>query len=107
MTTFLDKQQYTILLHLPQITFSSRLQFLSSYKGTLVNRCKIQQSDWATAGLILLFFFLSIAYFTNNTWLYLNTGLSSSVNWDRKLLTEEADIVTAHGTKCSLIQYVF
>lgn len=35
-------------------------------------------------------------YFTNNTWLYLNTGLSSSVNWDRKLLTEEADIVTAH-----------
>ncbi|KAJ7337748.1 Disintegrin and metalloproteinase domain-containing protein 17 [Desmophyllum pertusum] len=37
-------------------------------------------------------------YFTNNTWLYLNTGLSSGINWDRKLLTEEADIVTAHGT---------
>lgn len=35
-------------------------------------------------------------YFTDNTWLYLNTGLSSSVNWGRKLLTEEADIVTAH-----------
>ncbi|XP_068705406.1 ADAM 17-like protease [Montipora foliosa] len=35
-------------------------------------------------------------YFTNNTWLYLNTGLSSTVNWGRKLLTEEADIVTAH-----------
>ena len=51
----------------------------------------------------LFYFFLSIGYFTNNTWLYLNTGLSSSVNWDRKLLTEEADIVTAHGTKCSLI----
>ena len=31
-------------------------------------------------------------------WLYLNTGLSSSINWGRKLLTEEADIVTAHGT---------
>ncbi|XP_058953790.2 ADAM 17-like protease [Pocillopora verrucosa] len=35
-------------------------------------------------------------YFTNNRWLYLNTGLSSSINWGRKLLTEEADIVTAH-----------
>lgn len=35
-------------------------------------------------------------YFTNNTWLYLNTGLSSTINWGRKLLTEEADIVTAH-----------
>lgn len=35
-------------------------------------------------------------YFTNNMWLYLNTGLSSSINWGRKLLTEEADIVTAH-----------
>ncbi|KAK3755747.1 hypothetical protein QZH41_019973, partial [Actinostola sp. cb2023] len=29
--------------------------------------------------------------------LYLNTGLSSSVNWKRRVLTEEADIVTAHG----------
>jgi len=35
-------------------------------------------------------------YFTNNTWLYLNTGLSSSINWGRKLLTEEAAVVTAH-----------
>lgn len=35
-------------------------------------------------------------YFTSNRWLYLNTGLSSSINWGRKLLTEEADIVTAH-----------
>ena len=41
-------------------------------------------------------------YFTDNTVLYLNTGLSSSVNWNRKLLTEEADIVTAHGT-CFLL----
>lgn len=35
-------------------------------------------------------------YFTENKWLYLNTGLSSTINWGRKLLTEEADIVTAH-----------
>ncbi|KAL9961542.1 hypothetical protein ACROYT_G030500 [Oculina patagonica] len=35
-------------------------------------------------------------YFANQKTLYLNTGLSSSVNWGRKLLTEEADIVTAH-----------
>nr|UST29447.1 ADAM 17-like protease [Haliclona caerulea] len=28
--------------------------------------------------------------------LYLNTGLSSSINWNRRVLTEEADIVTAH-----------
>ncbi|XP_073251677.1 ADAM 17-like protease [Porites lutea] len=37
-------------------------------------------------------------YFTNNTWLYPNTGLSSSINWGRRLLTGEADIVTAHRT---------
>ncbi|XP_015780892.1 PREDICTED: ADAM 17-like protease [Acropora digitifera] len=35
-------------------------------------------------------------YFASNEWLYLNTGLSSTINWGRKLLTEEADIVTAH-----------
>ena len=29
--------------------------------------------------------------------LHLNTGLSSSLNWNRRVLTEEADIVTAHG----------
>ena len=43
-------------------------------------------------------------YFTNNTMLYLNTGLSSSVNWGRKLLTEEADIVTAHGNYFVLLK---
>ena len=44
-----------------------------------------------------MFYFWCLGYFTNNRWLYLNTGLSSSINWGRKLLTEEADIVTAHG----------
>ena len=37
-------------------------------------------------------------YLTNNTWFFPNTGLSSSINWGRRLLTEEADIVTAHRT---------
>ncbi|XP_028518433.1 disintegrin and metalloproteinase domain-containing protein 17 [Exaiptasia diaphana] len=35
-------------------------------------------------------------YRTGGRTLYLNTGLSSSVNWGRRVLTEEADIVTAH-----------
>ncbi|XP_048590326.1 ADAM 17-like protease [Nematostella vectensis] len=35
-------------------------------------------------------------YRTSSRTLYLNTGLSSSVNWGRRVLTEEADIVTAH-----------
>ena len=50
---------------------------------------------------------LLIDYFTNNTWLYLNTGLSSSINWGRKLLTEEAAVVTAHGIYyfCTIILY--
>lgn len=38
-------------------------------------------------------------YKTGGRTLYLNTGLSSSVNWGRRILTEEADIVTAHGMK--------
>ena len=29
--------------------------------------------------------------------LYHNTGLSSSENWGSRLLTTEADVVTAHG----------
>jgi len=29
-------------------------------------------------------------------WRYLNSGLSSSLNWNRRLLTIEADLVTAH-----------
>ena len=28
---------------------------------------------------------------------YLASGLSSSMNWGRRLLTSEADVVTAHG----------
>ncbi|XP_031555460.1 ADAM 17-like protease isoform X2 [Actinia tenebrosa] len=35
-------------------------------------------------------------YRTGEGTLYLNTGLSSSINWNRRVLTEEADIVTAH-----------
>ena len=39
--------------------------------------------------------------------LYLNTGLSSSENWGRKLLTEEADIVTAHGNYFVLLRLYY
>ena len=29
--------------------------------------------------------------------IYTSSGLSSSMNWGRRLLTSEADVVTAHG----------
>eukprot|EP00112_Aurelia_sp_Birch-Aquarium-sp1_P006413 Seg1709.3 transcript_id=Seg1709.3/GoldUCD/mRNA.D3Y31 product="ADAM 17-like protease" protein_id=Seg1709.3/GoldUCD/D3Y31 len=40
----------------------------------------------------------SIAYKgSTGTMSFLNSGLSSSMNWGRRLLTSEADVVTAHG----------
>lgn len=61
-------------------------------------RMWLPQVHWSSQSDILItFYFWCLGYFTNNRWLYLNTGLSSGINWGRKLLTEEADIVTAHG----------
>ncbi|XP_072176191.1 ADAM 17-like protease [Diadema setosum] len=35
-------------------------------------------------------------YYSSNGKQYLNTGLTTTINWGRRVLTEEADLVTAH-----------
>ncbi|XP_077990294.1 ADAM 17-like protease [Glandiceps talaboti] len=38
----------------------------------------------------------SNAYYSGNGQLFLNTGLTTTLNWSRRILTQEADLVTAH-----------
>ncbi|XP_070533184.1 ADAM 17-like protease isoform X1 [Ptychodera flava] len=38
----------------------------------------------------------SSPYYSSSGKLYLNTGLTTTINWGRRILTQEADLVTAH-----------
>ncbi|XP_078584845.1 ADAM 17-like protease isoform X1 [Branchiostoma floridae x Branchiostoma japonicum] len=57
-------------------------------------RCTDDRSEWEVCRNA--YAYLPAVYRKQQVTLYLNTGLTSTLNWNRRILTREADLVTAH-----------
>lgn len=68
----------------------------------------MQINLWIGLDFIVLILMSIVAYTKQQTKMYLNTGWSSSLNkYSRKLLTQEALLVTAHGQQNTHIVCLF
>ena len=74
-----------------------------SVNGVIVNQNDIENEDlvctvdFRVQPAVSWYHCISVCIVGRYQGIWRNTGLSSSINWETRLLTAQSDIVTAHG----------